>query len=144
VDARSRAGREEGDGPGVDRRARALDPRGWYLDPETEERVPLLGPDGKRVRCVVEAFDPGKDSKGTRGNGVVMPWQQGTIFFRDGARWLEPKLDDNRRTIDEGMIGEICGFPAARRKTIGSTASRWRSPTTATSRCCPRRNAGRR
>lgn len=89
--------------------------RGWYLDPETEERVPLLGPDGKRVRCVIEGFDPGKDSKGTRGNGVVMPWQQGTIFFRDGASWLGPKLDDNRRTIDEGAIGEICGFPAARR-----------------------------
>ncbi len=89
--------------------------RGWYLDPETEERVPLLGPDGKRVRCVVESFDPGKDSKPTRANGVVMPWQQGMVFLRDGAPWLYPQVDANRKTIDEGHVGEVCGFPASRK-----------------------------
>lgn len=89
--------------------------RGWYVDDETDERVPLLGPDGKRVRAVVEAFDPGKDSKATRANGVVPPWQQGTIFLRDGAPWLYPQVDANRKTVDEGAIGEICGFPASRR-----------------------------
>jgi hypothetical protein len=89
--------------------------RGWYLDPDTEERVPLLGPDGKRVRCKIETFDPGKDSKPTRANGVVMPWEQGTVFLHDGAPWLYPQVDENRKTIDEGCVGEICGFPASRR-----------------------------
>lgn len=89
--------------------------RGWYVDDQTDERVPLLGPDGKRVRAVVEAFDPGKDSKATRANGVLPPWQQGTIFLRDGAPWLYPQVDANRKTVDEGCVGEICGFPASRR-----------------------------
>ncbi len=89
--------------------------RGWYVDDETDERVPLVGPDGKRVRAVVESYDPGKDSKATRANGVVPPWQQGTIFMRDGASWLYPQVDANRKTVDEGCLGEICGFPASRR-----------------------------
>ena len=105
-------------GPSVVRELELAIKRGWYIDEESDKadpRLPLLGPDGKRVRCVVETFDPGKDSKATRANGVVPPWQQGTIFARDGASWLYPAVDANRRTVDEGLIGEICGFPASKR-----------------------------
>ncbi len=89
--------------------------RGWYLDPETDERIELLGPDGERARCVVEAFNPGKDDKVQRAHGMLPDWEQGRFFLQDGASWLYPQVDENRKTVDEGCIGEICAFPKSRR-----------------------------
>jgi hypothetical protein len=88
--------------------------RGWYLD-AADRQVPLLGPDGRPARCVVEPFNPGKDSKEQRWQGMLPSWRQGETYLRDGADWLYPVSDENRRTIDEGFIGEICGLPHSRR-----------------------------
>lgn len=102
-------------GPSViDELTRAIR-RGWYLDPDTDERIVLLGPDGDPTRAVVEAFDPGKDSKEQRAHGMLPPWEQGLMFFHDGAPWLYPQVDENRKTVDEGCLGEVCTFPASRR-----------------------------
>lgn len=89
--------------------------RGWYIHPETHERVELLGPDGKRPRCAVEEFKPGTDSKPQRHHAMVPAWQQGEILLMDGADWLYPVVDDSRRTVDEGYIGELCSLPKSRR-----------------------------
>lgn len=88
--------------------------RGWYLD-ANDKKVELLGPDGKRARCVVEAYQPGKEDKVQRANAMLPDWQAGLIFLHDGAGWLEPHVDANRRVLDEGYIGEICSFPRSRR-----------------------------
>lgn len=84
--------------------------RGWYIDSETDERIALVGPGGGRPRCRVEPFDPGKDSKAQRAHGALPTWERGLIFAHDGASWLYPQVDDNRKTVDEGWIGEICSF----------------------------------
>ncbi len=89
--------------------------RGWYIDPDTDEKVPLLGPDGQRIRCVVEPYSPGKEDKIQRANGMLPDWQQGLFLLHDGADWLYPKIDASRKTLDEGFIGEVCSFPASRR-----------------------------
>jgi len=99
--------------------------RGWYTHPTTDERVELLGPDGNRARCTVEPFNPGKDSKEQRWHGMLPDWQQGLILARDGADWLYPTVDENRRTIDEGFIGEICSLPKARRTDRGDALSQF-------------------
>ena len=91
--------------------------RGWYLDPETDERIELLGPDGARVRCKVVTVSPGKgEDKVQRAHGALPDWERGLSFLHDGAPWLYPHVDENRKTVDEGFIGEICSFPASRRK----------------------------
>lgn len=89
--------------------------RGWYLD-ANDEKVELLGPDGKRPRCTVEPFNPGKDSKEQRWQGMLPAWRQGEVYLHDGADWLYPQTDANRRTLDEGFIGEICSLPHSRKK----------------------------
>lgn len=99
----------------VDELQRAIR-RGWYLDPDTDERIDLVGPDGRPVRCAVELAQPGQEDKVQRANAMLPPWQQGLIFFHDGAGWLYPQVDDQRKTLDEGAIGEVCSFPASRRK----------------------------
>lgn len=87
--------------------------RGWYLN-ERDEQVPLRGPDGEPVRCVVEPFNPGKDDKVQRAHGMLPQWEQGLILLRDGADWLYPRADESsRKTLDEGLLEEICTFPAA-------------------------------
>lgn len=88
---------------------------GWYVNDQGEQ-VPLRGPDGKPVRCTIEDFDPGRDSKDQRAMAMLPSWEQGLILFRDGAEWLHEKVDANRRVVDEGTVGEICGFPHARRR----------------------------
>lgn len=89
--------------------------RGWYIDPDTDERIELRGPDGKPLRCVVEPFAPGKEDKIQRANGMLPSWQQGLFLLHDGADWLYPKVDESRKTLDEGFIGEVCSFPGSRR-----------------------------
>lgn len=89
--------------------------RGWYIDPDTDERIVLLGPDGKPTRAVVEAHNPGKDTKIQRAHAMLPVWEQGLIFFHDGAPWLYPQVDENRKTVDEGCVGEVCSFPSSRR-----------------------------
>jgi hypothetical protein len=88
--------------------------RGWYLD-EEDEKVQLLGPDGGRIRASVVPSNPGKEDKVQRAHGMLPLWEQGMIFLLDGAPWLYPQVDENRKTVDEGMIGEVCSFPASRR-----------------------------
>ena len=89
--------------------------RGWYVG-RNEEQVRLLGPDGEPVRCTVEPFNPGKDSKEQRAHGTLLPaWQQGLVLLRDGADWIYPTTDESRKTIDEGLFEEVCSYPASRR-----------------------------
>lgn len=88
--------------------------RGWYLNAK-DERVELVGPDGKRPRCVVKPFNPGKDSKEQRHQGMLPAWSQHEIYLHDGADWLYPQHDVNRRTVDEGFLGEICALPHSRK-----------------------------
>lgn len=90
--------------------------RGWFVDAETDERIELLGPDGKRARPEVEAVSPGKDDKVQRAHAMLPPWERGEIFMLDGAPWLYPQVDENRKTVDEGTVGEVCSFPNSRRK----------------------------
>lgn len=90
--------------------------RGWYLDDKTDERVELRGPDGKALRCKVEPFQPGKEDKVQRAHGMLPAWKQGEVWLMDGADWLYPKADaQDRKTVDEGYIGEKCAFPNSRR-----------------------------
>lgn len=114
--------------------------RGWYLD-ASDQQVDLVGPDGRRPRCTVEPFNPGKDSKEQRWQGMLPAWRQGEVYLRDGADWLYPVVDENRRTVDEGFIGEICGLPHSRRneradmlaqfvmhrRTAGDPRARWKA-----------------
>lgn len=88
--------------------------RGWYLD-VSNKKIELLGPDGRRPRCAVEAFNPGKDTKVQRAHGTLPIWKQGMFYVHDGAQWLYPQVDDSRVTVDDGYIGEICSFPGSRR-----------------------------
>lgn len=88
---------------------------GWYVN-DKGEQVPLRGPDGKPVRCTIEDYDPGQDSKDQRAMAMLPSWEQGLILLRDGAEWLHEKVDANRRIVDEGTVGEICAFPNARRR----------------------------
>ena len=102
-------------GPSVVAAVREALRRGWYMDPITDEKTLLLGPDGKPARCTVETRTLGKDSKLTRNQGLVQPWQDGLIFAHDGAAWLHAQADVNRRIVDEGFIGEVCSYPGSRR-----------------------------
>lgn len=102
-------------GAGVIREVEMAIRRGWYMDAETDEKVELLGPDGKRVRCKVEAALPGKEDKVQRAHGMLPSWEQHQMYVRDGADWLYPVTDESRRTLDEGHIGEVCSFPGSRR-----------------------------
>lgn len=105
--------------------------RGWYLDPESDEKIELLGPDGGRLRCVVEPYKPGKEDKIQRAHGMLPSWQQGLWLFHDSADWLYPRVDENRKTIDEGCIGEVCSFPGSRRSdridSLSQFAARYRA-----------------
>jgi hypothetical protein len=76
--------------------------RGWYLDPDTDERIELLGPDGKRARGH-RAFDPGKDSKVQRAHGMLPDWERGLMFFHDGASYLYPQVDDEPQDGRRGV-----------------------------------------
>jgi hypothetical protein len=89
--------------------------RGWYMDVDTDKKVELLGPDGNRSRVVVEKFNPGKEDKMQRAQGMLPQWEQGLIFVHDGASWLYPQVDENRKTVDEGYMGEKCAYPKSRR-----------------------------
>ena len=102
-------------GPSVIAEIRLTIQRGWYIHPTSSERIDLLGPDGRRPRCEVEAFKPGKDSKEQRWQGMLPDWQGGRIYMHDGADWLDPTVDENRRTLDEGFVGEISALPKSRR-----------------------------
>lgn len=88
--------------------------RGWYLN-ANDEHVPLLGPDGEPVRCVVEPFNPGKDSKEQRAHAMLPPWEQSLILLHDGADWLYPKPDESKKILDEGFFEEVCTYPASRK-----------------------------
>jgi hypothetical protein len=102
-------------GAGVIDQIRQAIRRGWYVN-EKGEQVLLRGPDGKPTRAVVEEYDPGKESKDQRNIALVPPWEQGHILFLDGANWLYPQVDENRKIVDEGMLGEICSWPNSRRR----------------------------
>ncbi len=109
--------------------------RGWYTHPTEDRKVELLGPDGKRVRCEVEPYQPGKESKPQRAHGGLPAWQAGQIFLLDGAHWLYPVTDDSRKTVDDGFIGEWCGFGAGAAKSdrvdaVSQFLARYRGATT--------------
>lgn len=104
-------------GAGVIAELTAAIRRGWYMHPKEDRKVELLGPDGKRVRCEVEPYQPGKESKPQRAHGGLPAWQAGQIFLLDGAHWLYPVTDDSRKTVDDGFIGEWCGFGAGAAKS---------------------------
>ncbi len=63
-------------GAGVIREVEMAIRRGWYMDADTDEKVELLGPDGNRVRCRVEAALPGKEDKVQRAHGMRPTWEQ--------------------------------------------------------------------
>jgi hypothetical protein len=84
--------------------------RGWYLDPTTDKRIELVGPDGNPATPEIEAVNPGKDSKVQRAHGMLQPWQRGDFLMLDGASFLYPRVDANRKTVDEGYVGEVCSF----------------------------------
>lgn len=89
--------------------------RGWYIDRDTDERSELLGPDGQPTRAVVTPCDPGREDKRQRAHAMLPAWEQGLIFLLDGAPFLYPQVDENRRTVDEGTVGELCSSPKSRR-----------------------------
>jgi hypothetical protein len=90
--------------------------RGWYIDSETDEKIQLVGPDGRPLRCEVEQIKLAQgEDKIQRANGMLPSWNQGLWLLHDGADWLYPKVDESRRTLDEGWIGEVCSFPGSRR-----------------------------
>lgn len=88
--------------------------RGWYIGAD-DRQVPLLGPDGNPVRAEVIGYNPGGEDKIQRAHGMLPDWKRGLYHFLDGADWLYPRADAQRRTVDDGMIGEVCKFPGARR-----------------------------
>jgi hypothetical protein len=68
------------------------------------------------VRCKVVPYNPGKNSKEQRAVAMLPPWEQGLILLRDGAPWLNPRLDpESRKTLDEGVFEELCTGTAAQR-----------------------------
>lgn len=91
--------------------------RGWFLDTKTDEKIELLGPDGRKVRCEIEQVKVGpEESKAQRHHATLPAWERGEMHVHDGAEWLYPKSDEaTRRTVDDGYIGEICGFPKSRK-----------------------------
>jgi hypothetical protein len=101
----------------VDELQRALR-RGWYIDADTDEQVELVGPDGNRARCEIEPWSPPpREDKVQRAHGALPAWEQGLTFLLDGASWLYPQIElESRKTMDEGLIGELCSFPDSRRK----------------------------
>lgn len=107
--------------------------RGWYMDSETDDRVELLGPDGRRLRCEVEPYKPGKEDKVQRAHGMLPAWQQRLWLLHDGADWLYPKIDESRKTLDEGWIGEVCSFPGSRRSDRVDSESQFSARYRATS-----------
>lgn len=87
--------------------------RGWYIDPVTDEKVLLLGPDGRPVRAVVEPYDPGKSSKPQRAAAALPVWEEGRIHLLDGAPWLYAHVDGDNKTVDEGFFEEWCSFTSS-------------------------------
>lgn len=96
--------------------------RGWYIDPDdnTGTKIELVGPDGKRTRPDVIRYNPGKNSKPQRAHGMLPTWESGMWFLHDGAAWLYPQVDENRKTVDEGLIGELCSFDGTSAGSIRS------------------------
>jgi hypothetical protein len=82
--------------------------RGWYLDPDTDERIELLGPDGKRVRPVIERSTRARTASPARARhasrrgsrGYLLPRRR-VVATRTGRRSI-PQVDANRKTVDEG------------------------------------------
>lgn len=87
--------------------------RGWYMDPVSDIKVLLLGPDGRPVRAVVEPYEPGRSSKPQRANAAVPAWEEGRIHLLDGANWLYAHVDEQQRTVDEGFFEEWCSFTSS-------------------------------
>jgi len=101
-------------GPGVVTELRAAIRRGWYLDPKTDQRVPLLGPSGRPACPEIHLANP-KEGKAARNQGLVAPWERGDILLHDGAPWLYAQVDTSRKTLDDGFIGEVCSWPGSQR-----------------------------
>lgn len=106
--------------------------RGWYLDPNTDKRVELNGRNGKRITCKVKAVKvDGKESKVQRAHAFVPAWDRGEILLLDGADWLYAQVDEGMKTVDEGLLGEVCSFPASRRSdrvdAIGQFVAEYRT-----------------
>jgi hypothetical protein len=117
-------------GAGVIRELEIAIRRGWYMHADTDERVELLGPDGRPVRCKIEQALPGKEDKVQRAHGMLPAWEQHQMYLRDGADWLYPTVDESKRTLDEGHVGELCSFPGSRRNdrvdAWSQFVARWR------------------
>lgn len=56
------------------------------------------------------------ESKEQRFQAMLPAWAAGLVYVLDGAEWLHPKLSDEGRVIDLGFIGELCGFPQAKKR----------------------------
>lgn len=76
----------------------------------------ILGPDGSIKNVKIEAIKvPPGDSKESRAAAMVSAWSNSHVMVLDGAEWLYPKVIAGGRTIDEGFVGEICGFPGSKK-----------------------------
>lgn len=75
----------------------------------------IIWPNGAPAVVEVVAYNPGNDSKESRAAAMKPEWTAGLVFVLDGARWLFPTIGDNGRTVDQGLIGEVCTFPKSKR-----------------------------
>jgi phage terminase large subunit-like protein len=75
----------------------------------------LLDKFGAKVRIeVTEIKVASHDNYIIRARGMVPTINGGLLYILDGAGWLWPKMHEGK-TLDDGAIGELCGFPHARR-----------------------------
>lgn len=70
---------------------------------------------GVKVRIeVTEIKVAAHDNYIIRARGMVPTINGGLFYVLDGAPWLWPKMHEGK-TLDEGAIGELCGFPFAKK-----------------------------
>lgn len=96
-------------GPGVVNELRIAIRRGWYMHPATDKRIEIVGPGGRPARPEVVVTSP-REGKPARNQGLVKPWEDGSIFLYDGAPWLYASADASRKTVDAGFVGEVCSW----------------------------------
>lgn len=70
---------------------------------------------GKAIVCTVVPIDPGGESKEQRAAAMIPVWAAGFVYVLDGAAWLYTEVTATGKTVDLGLVGEVCGFPKVKK-----------------------------